>query len=211
MKSAIFSTILLFLFVQLIVPAYNTMCYSCLAPNSKTCKHEQVECPNGTRCMTISEEMGYNGEVYYSINKRCAMNLLCDEPIYGYGDSVAFIKIYPKCCLGDLCNSGFYEMPINQTKERGILCPTCHNSTLDGCIATRSTVCWGEKDQCMKFKATIFAPDGVQVNVSAQGCSSANACKYDYSQSAATRLVNIVENVCYLPTDTLPQKKKPEH
>lgn len=52
--------------------------------------------------------------------------------------------------------------------------------------------------------------DGISVNVSAQGCSSASACKYDFSESAATRMVDVVENECYIPTDTLPEKKKPE-
>ncbi|KAM5132534.1 phospholipase A2 inhibitor gamma subunit B-like [Mantella aurantiaca] len=211
MKSAIFSNILLFLFMQPIVPAYNSVCYSCIGSNSKTCELKEEVCPEDCSCMTISEEFAYNGTRYYSINKRCAMNLPCNKYMYAFADTEAYIKMYLKCCEGDRCNSDDYDMPV-ETKEKGIQCPSCHKyGTLDGCNATKLMVCLGEDDMCIKFRATVFRPDGLLYNVSAQGCSSRESCIYDFSEAAATFVTHVVENTCYRPTIPLSQDYQPQH
>ncbi|KAM5131883.1 phospholipase A2 inhibitor and Ly6/PLAUR domain-containing protein-like [Mantella aurantiaca] len=207
MKSTIFSSFLL-LFLPSIVLSSNSKCYSCLGQHSETCEHKNVECRGESSCVTISEEFGGRGLVYRSIKKRCAMNLPCDTYIYAYSDNELYLKINLKCCEGDMCNSYNYEMPNNQTKEDGILCPSCHKyDTLDGCNATKSMVCLGEDDMCIKFRATVLRPDGILYNVSAQGCSNAKGCLYDFSEAAVTKMVNLVENTCYRPTVSPPNQQ----
>ncbi|KAM5132436.1 phospholipase A2 inhibitor gamma subunit B-like [Mantella aurantiaca] len=208
MKSAIFCYSLLFLFMQLLVPAHCITCYTCQASNSETCKHVEAKCPDGNSCMTVSEEYYTRGKTYHSVLKRCARNLPCNIQVYGNAGPGFHIKSYLKCCTGDLCNTDSYELPKNETKENsGILCPYCNKyDTLDGCNATKYTVCWGETDLCAIFRGTIKRPDGVLFNTSAQGCSSANACIYDYSEVASMKIVSFEENRCYTPTKSRPKK-----
>ncbi|XP_073457352.1 phospholipase A2 inhibitor and Ly6/PLAUR domain-containing protein-like [Aquarana catesbeiana] len=201
MESALLVKLLLFLFVQAIVPAHSTICYVCEGPNSESCTHKEEQCPDGDRCMITSEQFVADNKEYRSILKRCARNLPCDVVIHGHAGSDLYIKSSLKCCKGDRCNTAMYEMPKNVTKERkGIVCPICREyNTLDGCNATRYTVCWEEKDLCTKFRGTLQKPDGVQYNISAQGCSSPLACTYDYSEMASLKVINAIESVCYIP------------
>ncbi|XP_040183321.1 phospholipase A2 inhibitor and Ly6/PLAUR domain-containing protein-like [Rana temporaria] len=206
MKSIIFSVFLLSLFLLPLILAEKTKCYVCHGVDSKTCEEKEKECEEGSDCITISEEFGSLGKKSASIYKRCALNFPCNTTFHVQSGNDVYLRLNTDCCSGPLCNSGNYNMPTeNQTEPKGRLCPTCYAfNTMQGCNATKSSVCPGEDDECVRFRGTLKPPGGKDVDFSGKGCSSKEACKLDYSALIGMKITKQLEHTCYKPETTKP-------
>ncbi|XP_077311995.1 phospholipase A2 inhibitor and Ly6/PLAUR domain-containing protein-like [Lithobates pipiens] len=206
MKSIIFSVFLLSLFLLPLILANKTTCYICHGVDSETCKQEEKECEEDSVCMTISEAFGSPGKDSRSIYKRCALNLPCNTTLHVYSGQDVYLRRNIECCTGHRCNSGSYNMPYNnQTESKGRLCPLCYAfNTMQGCNATKSAVCLGEDDLCVRFRGTLKPPGKNDVDFSSQGCSSKIACGLDYSELIAVKISKQLEYTCYVPKASHP-------
>ncbi|KAM5132730.1 uncharacterized protein ACMZJ9_019509 isoform 2-T2 [Mantella aurantiaca] len=174
-------------------------CYTCHARNSKDCRGKETECPEGSSCMTVYEKFGCN-KTYYSIQKRCSLNLHCNKNMYAYVNGDIYFELSQKCCEGDLCNNGTNEMPNKTYDNNGPECPVCASfDTLERCKPTGRTVCRSSTDQCGLLVGWLKKPDGVSTKYSVQGCVSGNSCQYDCSQSVGYFMEKIIEFKCWLP------------
>ncbi|XP_077312199.1 uncharacterized protein LOC143933137 [Lithobates pipiens] len=210
MNSAIIRVFLILLFKLPIILAHKNTCYTCDATNSEICKHEEKECPEGSECMTISEEFVSLGQTCRSISKRCTLNLPGNKTFYAYVGMDVAVKLSYQSCKGERCNTGFFQMPNISTQAKGIVCPACFafNSTA-GCNATGTTICLGEDDQCIRFRGTMKLPCGGEADFSAQGCSSKAGCEYSHSEMIGLRITKQLENKCYVPTSSPSSNIKP--
>ncbi|XP_073458039.1 uncharacterized protein [Aquarana catesbeiana] len=206
MKSIIFSVFLLSLFLLPLILANKKKCYACHGVDSETCKQEEKECEEDSACMTISEAFGSAGKESHSIYKRCALNLPCNKTFHVYSGRDVYLNFNTECCDGPLCNSGNYKMPADiQTEPKGRLCPNCFAfNTLQGCNATKSSVCIAEDDQCVRFRGTLKPPGQNDVDFSGQGCGSKEACSLDYSALIGVKVTKQLEYTCYVPKASHP-------
>ncbi|KAM5132728.1 uncharacterized protein ACMZJ9_019507 isoform 3-T3 [Mantella aurantiaca] len=186
-------------------------CYTCHAHNSKDCRGKETECPEGSSCMTVSEKLGCN-KTYYSIQKRCSMNMHCNRSMYAYIDGNVYYDLSQKCCEGDLCNNGTYEMPNETYEYNGPECPVC--SSLDNsepCKPVGTTVCRSATDYCFLCTGFFLKADGVKTTYSARGCMSNVSCEYDFSQAVGFRTMKILKAKCWLPkSEGYPSVNNPE-
>ncbi|KAM5132724.1 uncharacterized protein ACMZJ9_019506 isoform 2-T2 [Mantella aurantiaca] len=185
-----------------------TKCYTCLARNAENCQGEETECPEGSSCMTVSEKFGCN-KTYYSIQKRCSMNLHCNKSMYAYVDGNIYFDLSYKCCEGNLCNN---EMPNETYDYNGPECPVCSSfDTLEPCKPVGTTVCRSATDYCSLFTGWIIKPDGVKTKFSARGCMSKESCERDFSQVVGFRAKMILKAKCWLPKlEGYPSVNNPE-
>ncbi|KAM5132669.1 uncharacterized protein ACMZJ9_019446 [Mantella aurantiaca] len=171
-------------------------CYTCHARNAEHCQSEETECPEGSSCMTVYENMGCN-KTYNSIQKRCSLNLPCNSSMYAYVNEDVHFDLSYKCCEEDLCSN---EMPNETYEYNGPECPVCASfDTLEPCKPVGITVCRSATDYCVLYIGWLVKPDGVKTKFSAQGCMSKASCERDFSQMVGFRTKTTLEAKCWLP------------
>ncbi|KAM4016017.1 phospholipase A2 inhibitor and Ly6/PLAUR domain-containing protein-like [Anomaloglossus baeobatrachus] len=195
MKALILSIFLL-AFSLHIARALN--CYHCHERDSDTCKHELKECPDGDRCMTISEDYKLNRS-YHSVMKGCAYNMPCGEVPYGRVNENLYIMVNTECCDTDGCNDGFYNMP-EYDEPNGVMCPSClEMDTLEECNKTHLMMCRAKDDKCVTFAGQVRKPDDVKETYSSKGCMSKLGCQFDLSQLIGVNAENATIYKCTDP------------
>ncbi|XP_072282889.1 CD59 glycoprotein-like [Pyxicephalus adspersus] len=133
-------------------------CYECHAHNAENCHGKEIECPEGSRCMTVSEKFGCN-HTYYSVMKRCSMNLACNTSMYAYVNNDVYYELSYYCCNGDLCNSGGISLPNKTYEFNGPECPACSAfDTLEKCTPVTTTVCRNATDNCAYLTGRVRKP-----------------------------------------------------
>ncbi|KAM4016418.1 phospholipase A2 inhibitor and Ly6/PLAUR domain-containing protein-like [Anomaloglossus baeobatrachus] len=181
---------LLCMISAIVSSALSYKCCSCFSGNSTTCKESEIECL-GNRCMTTSQYVVRNEDVFKSILKSCANETLC-----GTNGSVTIghlkLRFYAKCCTGHLCNIGGYELPVEDPTLNGVKCPFAYCiGTFDECNSTKEMNCTGSMNRCFQFTGQMLLPDKQYVcpkgfyadtwkNVSGKGCTNDDACKYNF-------------------------------
>ncbi|XP_069803557.1 phospholipase A2 inhibitor NAI-like isoform X2 [Dendropsophus ebraccatus] len=165
-------------------------CYQCHERNAETCKEEEIECPAGERCITISE-VYRNNETYHSIFKGCSGHFPCAGVAYAIVNDNLYLATYLQCCDEDLCNDDlFYEMPEGE-EPIGPLCPTCYvGDTLEECNGDEEIRCHHKDDKCITLALGVEKPDGVPATYSAKGCASALECKRPVEETFGIKVPN---------------------
>ncbi|XP_068099458.1 lymphocyte antigen 6 complex locus protein G6d-like [Hyperolius riggenbachi] len=170
-------------------------CNSCHGRDSENCEGEEILCPEGSACMTVSEEINILGYTFHSIFKRCALNLPCNKLSRTFVSSDNYMLLSTECCEGDLCNSGGFNMPYDNSEHLGPECPACFEiNTLGGCEADIATICPGTDDKCLNLVGTVLKPDGVKADFSAQGCVSPDLSHSDYTSLAGLAFYSYNQN-----------------
>ncbi|XP_069804601.1 uncharacterized protein [Dendropsophus ebraccatus] len=174
MKPATISVFLLFFLLPI---AAALVCYHCHERNSDTCEQEQIDCPEGEQCITISEKYAING-TYHSIFKGCAHGVKCGGIIYTGMNNNAFFTINNKCCNKDLCNEQFFELEEVDDEPNGVVCPTClETNNIEDCKGDKEYKCRGNNDICYTFSGDVEKPDGNVITYIVQGCTSSAGCE----------------------------------
>ncbi|KAM4014881.1 uncharacterized protein ACNLHF_001614 [Anomaloglossus baeobatrachus] len=196
MEPVVINILLLFFSLHI---AAAIKCFHCHERNSDVCKQEEIECPEGYRCLTISEEYKYNG-TYHSIYKNCTYNGRCDVTAYAQTNDSFYFQISTKCCDTDYCNYKFFDMP-EYGEPKGSSCPSCDESnTLEECKVNNEIQCISQDDKCATFAATVMRPDGVIGNISGKGCMSPLACRLDVNQMIGVEVLREEFFICnYAP------------
>ncbi|XP_077311996.1 uncharacterized protein LOC143932935 [Lithobates pipiens] len=185
----------------------NIKCYECRQANAKFCKGEEVECPDGSSCMTVSSNAGIN-HTYYSIQKRCSLNMKCNHSMYAYVNEDVYFELSIDCCDGDLCNNGGHMIKNKTYDYNGPECPACVSyDTLEVCEPVTTTICRSKTDHCNFFAGYLEKPDGVKTKFSVQGCMSEMGCLYDFSQIVGLKVSGVKTKGCKV----LNLKHQPNH
>ncbi|KAM4015065.1 phospholipase A2 inhibitor gamma subunit A-like [Anomaloglossus baeobatrachus] len=200
MKPVIISIFLLCLSLHI---AAALKCYQCHERDSDTCEHEEIECPEGDKCLTVCEK-ATNGKTFHSLYKNCSSNIPCDVNIDAWANDEHGFAVSTKCCdEEDLCNVQMYEMP-EEEEPSGFMCPSCFEyDTLKECTANEEIRCHRKDDKCVSVADTVEYPDGLIVNNSAKGCMSAMACLMDPTQMIGVKILHQEFSICTDPPEVL--------
>ncbi|XP_075185166.1 phospholipase A2 inhibitor NAI-like [Anomaloglossus baeobatrachus] len=173
---------LLFMISAFAVSVVSSKCYSCFSPNTTTCNETEVECL-GDQCMTASQFINRDGDVFKSILKSCANETLC-----GTKGSVAvensMFRFLANCCIGNLCNTDGYELLADDPTPNGVKCPSalCIGK-IEECTSDKMMNCTGSMNKCFEFRGKAMDPSMAWKNYSSKGCINDDACKFNFDSA----------------------------
>ncbi|KAM4651965.1 phospholipase A2 inhibitor and Ly6/PLAUR domain-containing protein-like [Discoglossus pictus] len=172
MRSFILTTCI---FWALLATVQSKTCRSCCSQNSETCEKESVIDCGSKDCITIHGFVEYGSTVTKSFYKGCLGNYECDSWLC-ISSNPFKLQSFIQCCSGDECNTGTYEMPVDNEGYNGRTCPSCYEEgTLEECTADSQVKCRGDETQCILFVGTVVKPDKSEVKCSFKGCNNPGA------------------------------------
>ncbi|XP_075134198.1 uncharacterized protein LOC142209165 [Leptodactylus fuscus] len=119
---------------------------------------------------------------YQSILKGCG-NELCNNTGMATQDDVMY-RFRADCCKGELCNTHEYQLPKEDLRPNGRICPSCLLiGTTEECVTAKTMNCTGPQDQCFTYRAVVRTPDGEVNSFSVQDCSNRFTCKFNFDEN----------------------------
>ncbi|XP_075462515.1 phospholipase A2 inhibitor gamma subunit B-like isoform X2 [Ascaphus truei] len=176
-----FSLILyIVVFCALTTTAHGSRCLKCLNRNGDTCEGESVSCKGESQCFVISEYTNMDGKIFHSIAKGCAGEIPCGTRGYLKNEKLLLRENF-KCCSGDNCNTYNYDMPPDNEKPNGNVCPDCFKgNSLEECISDQTLVCKHKEDRCYTYIGTARDQGGAEMQYSEKGCLSPSICEFGF-------------------------------